>query len=478
MALDRIDIVMHRPHPPGYLGYVFVARILRYVFPNANTALVVWNWIVTALAALLVALFAFEVADANRQWSTAVAAAAIVLTSPLVWFYGEVAEIYPSELLCAALVGYTAARAARGSSRAMYVAVAALAMTAAFKVVTALLMFPVVAYAWTRMPPTLRWRSFTMLVLATALVAGVFVSIQPDLWMVAQRLAQSPGWLIGLNTDHDNWLRGLNRNLRNTALAAIVSVGSVNIVALAFWAVRDRRLPDGLNRGLAWAWAVPALSFCVVLVVAKPGYLLPFVPLAALVIGTFYARLTPAFRATLIVAQALVNSAHFLWLAPFSPAMTGGAARYDDKSIWQRMASDLQPLTFPTRATIRRSDQRVEELLSFVNESCPSAQSVIVADTAPVDWRRVMFYLPDATAIHAGPSGIDFVGHDTDFHDVPQEGTNVVAPCRIIWLSPDEGPGGVTMPADPSRSKIPHLGWTTSAGTLHVTPTALIQGTP
>ena len=26
MALDKIDIAMHRPHPPGYLGYVFVAR--------------------------------------------------------------------------------------------------------------------------------------------------------------------------------------------------------------------------------------------------------------------------------------------------------------------------------------------------------------------------------------------------------------------------------------------------------------------
>src|SRR5262245_5828833 len=220
MALDRIDIAMHRPHPPGYLGYVLVARILRHVFPNANTALVVWNWIATALAALVVALLAFEVADANRQRATAVAAVAIVLTSPLVWFYGEVAEIYPSELLFAALVGYTAARAARGSSRAMYVAVAALAVTAAFKVVTALLMFPVVAYAWTHVPSTVRWRSFTMAILAAVLVIGVFVIVQPDLSMVAKRLAQSPGWLIGLNASHDNWLRGLNRNLRNTVLAA------------------------------------------------------------------------------------------------------------------------------------------------------------------------------------------------------------------------------------------------------------------
>src|SRR5258707_2465234 len=52
LALDKIDIAMHRPHPPGYLGYVFVARLLRHVFPDPNTALVVANLIATALAAL------------------------------------------------------------------------------------------------------------------------------------------------------------------------------------------------------------------------------------------------------------------------------------------------------------------------------------------------------------------------------------------------------------------------------------------
>src|SRR6478672_1098379 len=68
MALDRIDIAMHRPHPPGYLGYVLVARVLRRVFPDANTALVVWNWIATALAALTTAAIAFEVGDSDRRW--------------------------------------------------------------------------------------------------------------------------------------------------------------------------------------------------------------------------------------------------------------------------------------------------------------------------------------------------------------------------------------------------------------------------
>ena len=267
----------------------------------------------------------------------------------------------------------------------------------------------------------------------------------------------------------------LNRNIRNTLTAAIVAVGVVNIVALAVWAIRDRRLPGGLDRWVAWAWALPILLFCVVLVLAKPGYLLPFVPLAAIVIGGFYARFTPRVAATLIATQAAVNIVHFLWLAPFSPAMTGGDIRYQDKPIWQRLASDLQPVTFPTRFTVAQSDRHVQDLLQHVEATCPTRRPIILADLAPVDWRRVMFYLPDATAIHATASGVDFVGHDTNFVSLPPEGRDITAECPVIWLSPDEGPGGVPLPATASLAPIPHLGWTTAAGTLHVMPTAVTQ---
>jgi hypothetical protein len=471
MALDRIDIAMHRPHPPGYLGYVFAGRILQHVFPDANAALVAWNLIATTLAALVIAQFAFEVADPDRRRVTAIAATAILLTSPLVWFYGEVAEIYPSELLFAALIGFFAARAARGNDGAIYTAAAALTLTAVFKVVTAFLMFPALVFAWTRVSTTARRRAVMMVAAGAAIVIVIFFAVQPNLWTVATKLTRSSDWIIWFqNTGRENLFRALNRNLRNTLTAAVIAIGVVNSVALAVWAVRDRSLPSGLSRWTAWTWALPMLLFCVVLVIAKPGYLLPFVPLAAIVIGGFYARFGPAVATALIATQAAVNIAHFLWLSPFPAALTGGETRYRDKAVWQRIASDLQPLTFPTRATIVQSDRHVQALLTLVENTCPSRRPVILADLAPVDWRRVMFYLPDATAIHVTSSGVDFVGHATDFASLPAEGRDIVAECPPIWLSPDEGPGGVPIPQDHSLQRIPHVGWTTAAGTLRVTP--------
>jgi hypothetical protein len=94
LAMARIDIAAHRPHPPGYLAYVFAARALDRIFHDPNTALVAWNIAAAALAVALVFVFARRAAaESGGAIVAAVAAALILLTSPLFWFYNEVAEI-------------------------------------------------------------------------------------------------------------------------------------------------------------------------------------------------------------------------------------------------------------------------------------------------------------------------------------------------------------------------------------------------
>jgi len=52
-------------------------------------------------------------------------------------------------------------------------------------------------------------------------------------------------------------------------------------------------------------------------------------------------------------------------------------------------------------------------------------------------------------------------------------GTDFVATCLVIWLTPDEGPGGVALPAGTPLTRISHLGWTADAARLHVTPSSI-----
>ena len=61
-AVERIDISAHRPHPPGYLGYVFAARALRGLTGDVNAALVAWNVLALTAAATLTAMLAASAA--------------------------------------------------------------------------------------------------------------------------------------------------------------------------------------------------------------------------------------------------------------------------------------------------------------------------------------------------------------------------------------------------------------------------------
>lgn len=467
LALLRIDIAAHRPHPPGYLGYVFAARALNRVFHDANTALVVWNILATAAAAIVLTTFAWESADRERRGWSALAAVSLLLSSPLLWFYGEIAEIYPSELLCALLIAYSGRRAVRGDDRAMYWCVAALAVAAVFKVVTAALMLPVAVYAWTHVSPTCRRRSAGLVTIVVCAVGVPVLLAQRNLISAVWGQAVSTTWF--LRGDTLTPLRTLNRNIRDTLTAGVVALGVINVGALAIWAWADRRLPAGFNRLLAILWLVPYLFLLIFVHIAKPGYLLPILPLGALVAGAFYARQRPGVAAALIAAQALVNAGHFLLVTPPSEATTGGVARYREKSVFQQAASDLQALTFPTRFTIIQSDERMHELLNLVATTCADGEAIIVAGTEPVDWRRVMWYLPSATAIRITNGRFDYLGRHTESVPLPASGLVLRTRCPVIWLTPDEGPDALHQ-LDPLAVPVPHLGWMTAAGTLSVTP--------
>jgi len=463
LGMARIDIAQHRPHPPGYLGYVLVARAINLVIHDANAALVLWNIIATALAALVIARFAWESAGPEARARAATAAVAILLTSPAVWFYSEIADISPSELLFASLVAYAAWRAARGEDRALYWCVAALVLAAAFKVVTAILMAPLALLAWTRVSPPVRRRAAALVSIALVAGAAAWLVVQPDLPSAVWRVARSSGWFFRGDLGHP--MRMLNRNLRDTLLAAIVSLGAVNAGALLWWIVRDRRLPAGLDGRFATLWLLPGLFVFIFVIIAKPGYLMPLVPLGVVVVSAVYARLRPVVGAALIATQAIVNVAHCTLLTPAAFVNMSGGGVYGSKTFVQRMAADLTGLTEMTAFAIRQSDGRLYALLDLVATTCPSRTPVIVAG---VDWRRVMWYLPDAMAIEVSNGRALSIGRHTDATPIGSSGEELRTSCPVIWLASGEGADGVDRPAGVTDT-VPHVGWLTGPGTVRVT---------
>jgi hypothetical protein len=471
LAMADIDIAAHRPHPPGYIGYVLAARALDLVFRDPNLSLVVWNIIATAVAAAVLVRFACEVADDRRQTRTAVAAALLFVTSPLIWFYGEIAEIYASELLLTLLVAFTAWRTIRGRHAHLYWCAGALALAALFKMSAAIFMLPLVFYAWTRVGPLDRWRSAASFLVLLGLVGATFLALEPDLPKIVwdQAMTSTSGTrMVGGDT---KVLKALNRNMRDAFTATVSGLGVVAFFAFAIVAVFVRRLPQGIDRRVALLWTAPWVLVVIGLHVAKPGYLLPVLPLAILIISAVLARLRPPILALVLALITIANILQFAWLAPPTYAAVEGDKSYRNKSFRARMLSDLQAITDPTASSIESSDKGTYLLRELVSRSCPNGNPIIVAELEPVDWRRVMWNFPAASAIRVDAAAVISIARDTLVTPVTDAGVTLTTDCPVIWLQADRDSKARFTP--PGGVPVPGIGVTTAAGTLVVTPAAI-----
>src|SRR5438445_5543084 len=111
LALREYDVLKHQPHPPGYILYVGLGRIVNVWLHDPTASYV-------ALAVAFSGLTTFPVyylARAVYDRTTAPAAAALLAVSPLFCFYGSVGLTYAAEALLASTVAYFGFRALNGS---------------------------------------------------------------------------------------------------------------------------------------------------------------------------------------------------------------------------------------------------------------------------------------------------------------------------------------------------------------------------
>ena len=476
LAMARIDIAAHRPHPPGYLGYVYAARVLDAFLHNANASLVLWNVIAAAVAAVVVLRMAWEMAAAEARPAVFIAAAAsIVVTSPLLWFYSEVAEIYPSELLGTLLIGFTAWQALRGDKTGLARCALLLPVVALFKLTAALLMLPLALYAWWHAEPVNRRGAALIGLVSAAVVAALFLAGAPSLPRIIWTqftVSTAPSTVASGAASHA--LERLNVNGRDTLTATTSMLGVVNILGLVAWLAVSRRLPKELGRVSSALWIGPWLVLCLLIHIGKPGYVLPMLPLAALVLAAFYARLPGRTAWALTSLQALANVVQFAVIGPMPPSVTGGDQPYRSKSVLQRLASDMQALTFATHHTIRENDDKARHVLAALSRWCPERNPVVITEIEPVDARRLMWYLPQATLVHVSGGRVLFTGRNGDFSSVTEQPTVIETSCPAVWLAPESAAPRITAPADAVRA--PGAGIVIPARTVTLTPSSIVFG--
>lgn len=282
----RFDVTNHQPHPPGYLGYVLILKLVHWLsgLPAVTVTRVVSR--AFALAAILVTWRA-ALRFVPRARGAALWAAALVALHPIVLFYGVDAQTHSAETaLSAGLVWALAPDARRRSLRRAIAIGLLLAAGGSLRASYALVCISPLLWAY--------WRNRRdLLVIAAVASAGTAA------WLTATVLLTPGGWAT-YRAVSETLLGSLARLSSPISPTAEVSVLQVNLLDTAAWTllavapallallVRGRALVASGGDGrrptvLLGLMAAPAVVFYLLVLCAEAGYLSALVPPSAIV---------------------------------------------------------------------------------------------------------------------------------------------------------------------------------------------------
>lgn len=95
LGIEDFDILHHQPHPPGFFNYIFMGKIFKLFLYDSEKSL---NYLTVILSAFSAVLFYFVVLEMLKNKEDAVWCALLFLSSPVIWFYGEVINNFVPEM--------------------------------------------------------------------------------------------------------------------------------------------------------------------------------------------------------------------------------------------------------------------------------------------------------------------------------------------------------------------------------------------
>ncbi|MDQ3927980.1 MAG: glycosyltransferase family 39 protein [Chloroflexota bacterium] len=326
LALDRFDLHLHQPHPPGYLLYVLAGRAINLLVGEPSLSLSLLSVLFSAVA---LPLFYDLCKQIFEEVPVTVCAALLMLGSPLALYYGATGLTYVPEMALGLGVAWAAwkLRSAGGDGAAQYAALLGLLLGIAGGVrqTSLLLLLPLCGWALRRRVRRV-WAAFVLVLIGIcalwlvpllALSGGLAAYLRENA-LLGQTVSDLTS-IVGAGPE------GVAYNLSIEAWALLMGLG-LALVPLGVWALRAVRF--SLSSKLKWFfiwWVAPPLGFFALTHIGQFGYVLlvlpPMLALSAVCVRSAWERLlgdtrAAAWRSVLSCACLGAASACVFLLAP------------------------------------------------------------------------------------------------------------------------------------------------------------------
>ena len=449
LALGEYDVVKHQPHPPGYILYVALGRLVHGWVGDAAAAYVLLAVAFSGAGTFVVYLLARAVYDRP----TAITAATLLAVSPVFWFYGTVGLSYAGEALMASAVAYFAFRALRGSETDAWLAAGYLGLAGGLRQSLLVLLLPL--WVVSVVVGVRRWRAIVVgsVILALAVLAW-FV---PMIWLTGglERYVEASRHLADTVVRPTSILGGpLDVTLRMSRYlleSVLVALGPLAAVALLVpWYARHHGW--GRREWFLVVWTVPPVLVYTLVHFGQAGYVLTFLP--ALVILLSRVLLTALARAAERVPSAAARAAVAAAAVTIIVVANGGffvSARplprdFDTpKSAWRQAAEHeaFDWIFSRTAAALRQHEEVMATFVAAIRGLYAEADTAVLTElgnTRSYPWlRHAMFYLPEYAVyeLRVGDVPPGYYAPRLSSAMLPRPDSEVELPAgirRLVWF--------------------------------------------
>jgi Gpi18-like mannosyltransferase len=388
-AIYQFDLANESPHPPGYIVYVWLTQIVNRVVQDPQVTMVSISIIASALA--VVAMYLLGKAMYSRK--IGLIASLLLASSPIFWFYGEIALPHTLDAFFVILSAWLLYKTMQEDYRFLYPALLSVAIAGGLRPQTLVFLFPLVLYS-------IRKAGIKRIIGAGA--AGAVVCV---LWFIplinasggfstymeimgnfSDRFQESTSIFMGAGA------AGIQRNTSKVVLYTLYGV-SLAIVPLLIYggglvAKRIRTIAVEKSLFLAF-WMAPVLFFYLAIHMGQQGLIFVYLPALLLMAAVGLARIFWGKPLLLLIGTAsivLFNAGVFV-LLPEYPLGPGT----------QRML---------TRDTLRNSDRYFQARIEAIEYNFEAGKTGIIAR----DWRHADFYLPEYSLVPLDPARWDEFG--------------------------------------------------------------------
>jgi hypothetical protein len=375
LALEQYDITVHQPHPPGYFLYVMLGRLLNLFVQDANSTFIVISIFFSGLTVVAVFYLGKEIFSKKAG----IIASAIAMTSPNLWFHGEIALTNVVEAFFSTLVAFLCWRIYKGKHHYIWLSVVALAVAGGIRQNTMIFLFPLWLFSVKGVPIRKTVSSLGLLVFCCLL------------WFVPM-VYMTGGWNAYREAFRELWLFNTGNvsvfekgwdtfRIFSSCLARFtvygVGGGIFVLILAAYSLIRKKRIKSLDKTKVAFfsLWILPSFLFFLLIFIhpSNPGYVLVFMPalfiLTALSVDFISADFKEIIKRDISTFIVFVIIAINLFMFFSSSYLT-------------------------SYREIKTHDRNLSVMLDGIKKYDPSKAAIFILPYSFYGYRHIMYYLP------------------------------------------------------------------------------------